>query len=263
MLIGGAVVLLPRPEPSTTVGRTGPAAPTLEEGVLTVGVAPTPPYSIPGAQGPVGFDVDVVREVASRLGLGTRIVPAGEDPFALLQDGGADVAAGARISAELEERVNLSDPYLRVLQALAVNRDARPDLDGLDDLGEGDEVAVVEGSTGHAWATAALQPDAIVLRPYRTLEAAAVALAAGSVDGLIADEAAAMAALEGRPSLLIVDAVPTGTGLGIAVDPGNGRLLAAVNEALVGIAADGTYDRLYDRYGSALPPGGRITSGRR
>jgi ABC-type amino acid transport substrate-binding protein len=262
LVLGGIFLLLPRPETPLTVERAAAGVTTLEDGVLTVGAAPTSPYSLSGPEGPTGFEVDVAREVARRLGMEPRLVPVEGDPFSPLVEGRADVVvAGAPISVELEGRVNLSEPYVRVLQALVVNADARPDLTELDDLAEGDDVAVVESTTGQAWATSALKPEAIEIRPFPDVEAAAVALAAGAVDALVVDEVEAMAASDARESLRILEKVPTGAGLGIAVDPRNGALLTAVNRALADMAVDGTYDRIYDRFRVALPPGGRITAG--
>lgn len=263
LLLGGFFLLLPRPETPSAVGRSAATVRTLEEGVLTVGAVPTSPYSLSGPEGPTGFDVDIAREVARRLGLEFRLLAAKlDDPFSSLVEGRADVVvAGAPITVELEGLVNLSEPYMRVLQALVVNADVRPDLTGLDDLVEGDDIAVVDGTTGHAWAASALEPEAIGVTPYPDLEAAAVALAAGAIDALIADEAEAMVATDDRESLRVLETVPTGAGLGIAVDPGNGALLTAVNRALADMAVDGTYDRIYDRFRVALPPAGRITGG--
>lgn len=259
-MVGAFILLFPRAE--RPVEQASAEVQTIEEGVLTVGAVPAPPFSIPGTAGPVGFDVDLAREVARRLGLEARLTSGEGDPFAPLVARRADVVvAGAPITDDLESRVNLSAPYVRVLQALVVNADVRPDLAGLADLGEGDEVAVVEGSPGHVWATSALEPEAIEIDPYADLDAAAVALAAGAVDALVTTEVDAQAAAGSRPSLRIAETVPTGQGLAIAVDPQNAALLTAVNEALGDMAADGTYDRIYDRYESTLPPGGRITAG--
>lgn len=127
------------------------------------------------------------------------------------------VVAAALATADLEARVNLSQPYLRVLQALVVNADVRPDLRSRDDL-------------------------------------------AGDVDAVLVDEADAVAAVGVRPILRIIETIPTGAGLAIAVDPRNGSLLEAINEALAAMAAEGAYDRIYERYGSSLPPGGLITA---
>lgn len=260
-MVGAFILFFPRPERNVEQARA--EIHTIEDGVLTVGAVPAPPYSIPGAAGPMGFEVDLVTEVARRIGLEARMMPAEQgDPFASLVARDSDVVvAGTAITDELESRVNLSETYLRLLQAVVVNADVRPDLAGLDDLVEGDEVAVIEGSTGHAWATTSLEPEAIELDPYPNVEAAAVALAAGAVDALLATEVEAMAAAGARPSLRVAETVPTGEGLGIAVDPENGALLAAVNEALADMAADGTYDRIFDRHEATLPPGGRITAG--
>ena len=204
----------------------------------------------------------MVSEVARRLGLEARILPATGDPLTALEEGFADVSvAGARISVELEARVNLSQPYLRVVQGLVVNADVRPDLKGLGDLVQGDDVAVVEGSTGHAWAAATLEPEAFDLRPYPDAEGAVEALTAGAIDAALIDEAEGVAAVRVRPVLRMAETVPTGAGLGIAVDPRNDALLHAINEALLAMTADGTYDMVYDRYQRALPPSGRITAG--
>lgn len=230
--------------------------------MLTVWASPAPPYSLEGAGGPAGFEVDLVSEVARRLGLEARILPATGDPLTALEEGFADVVvAGARVSVEIEARVNLSQPYLRVVQGLVVNADVRPDLRGLGDLVQGDDVAVIEGSTGQVWAAANLEPEALDVRLYPDAEGAVEALTAGDVDAVLIDEAEAMAAVRVRPVLRMAETVPTGAGLGIAVDPRNGALLHAINEALLAMTADGTYDRMYDRYRRALPPSGRITAG--
>ncbi len=263
--VGAALLLIPRPErrhtPLTETASDGEAIRTVEDGVLTVGSVPVPPFSEPGAEGPQGFDVDLAAEVARRLGLRPRLVDAEGDPFAGLVTGDVDVVlAAAPITDELEERVNLSDPYVRLHQALVVNVDVRPDLAGTEGLVEGDDVAVIAGSTGQAWATSHLEPSAIDVQPYPSVEGAAVVLAAGVVDALITDEVSAMTATASRESLRITETIATGEGLGIAVDPHNAALLQAVNAALEEIMADGTYDRLYDRYEDILPPGGRITA---
>jgi ABC-type amino acid transport substrate-binding protein len=257
----GAVLLMPRPESDPPAEPAGADVPTLDDGTLTVWARPTHPYSLAAVQGPVGFEIDIVTEVARRLGLQARVVAAEGDPFAALVEGRADaVVAAALATADLEARVNLSQPYLRVVQALVVNADVRPDLRSRDDLVEGDDVAVVEGDTGHTWAVATLEPEALEIHVYPDAESAAVALTAGDVDAVLVDEADAVAAVGVRPVLRIIETVPTGAGLAIAVDPRNGSLLRAINESLVAMAADGAYDRIYERYGSSLPPGGRITA---
>jgi ABC-type amino acid transport substrate-binding protein len=117
----------------------------------------------------------------------------------------------------------------------------------------------VPGSAGEVWARTHLEPLAVDLVEFPTSRDAAVALAAGAVDAVVADEVAAMAQTSSRESLRVVETPVTGEGMAMAVDPANPILLDAVNDVLGDIVADGTYDRLYDRYGDALPVGGRIT----
>jgi ABC-type amino acid transport substrate-binding protein len=264
IVAAAAVLLIPRRETGTVpasdpLAGTGPRL-TREEGVLTVEARPVPPFAMPGAGRPAGFEIDLVDEVARRLGLRPDVVEAEGDPFASLVGGEADIAvAAARVTPELEERVNLSEPYLVVRQALVINVDIRPDVQSPANLVEGDQVGVVPGRTGEVWARSHLEPMAVELVEYPTLGDAVVALSAGAVDAVIADEAAAMGQTSTREQLRVVDTMATGEGMAMAVDPANPALLEAVNEALGGIIADGTYDQLYQRYGDALPPGGRIT----
>jgi ABC-type amino acid transport substrate-binding protein len=264
-IVGAAAVLLiPRPE-SGSVPVGDPIAGrgsqlTHQEGVLAVEVRPVPPFAVPGPGGPAGFEIDLVDEVARRLSLRPDVAEAEGDPFASLLQGDADVVvAAARVTPKLEARVNLSEPYLVVRQAVVINIDVRPDVQSSADLTEGDEVAVVPGTTGEAWARSHLEPMAVGVVSYSTLGDAVVALSAGAVDAVVADEAAAMAQTSTREHLRVVETMATGEGMAMAIDPDNPALLEAVNDALGDMVADGTYDRLYDRYGDTLPLGGRIT----
>lgn len=263
-VVAGVILLIPRQEgpPAPVAVSGGGMPPTLENGVLMAGTAPAPPF-VSVAPGSVsGFAVDLVTEVARRLGLRLRFVEADPaDPYAALALGELDVVvSAARTTPELEERVNLTDPYYRVRQAVVVNHDVRPDLAGVAGLGEGDQVGVVEGSTAQAWVLAHLAPSAIGVRTFADADQAAIGLEAGAVDAVILDETSAGTEAAPRMSLQIVETIVTGEGLAIAVDPGNPVLLDAVNDVLSELVDDGTYDRLYDRYGESLPAGGRITA---
>jgi ABC-type amino acid transport substrate-binding protein len=264
-VVAGALLLIPRPEgPSLPVADSerGGRPVTLEDGILTTGAAVAPPFVSPAAGGVSGFDVNLITEIARRLGLRLRLVrDDASDPYAGLVAGRLDVVvAAARITPNLEERVNLSEPYFSVRQAVLVNIAARPELTGLAGLTEGGRVGVVEGSTAHAWAVAHLALTAIEVQPYPDADQVVLALATGAVDAVITDELSAEAETASRESFQVVETIATGEGIGIAVDPGNPALLGAVNGALAELVADGTYDRLYDRHAGSLPAGGRITS---
>jgi ABC-type amino acid transport substrate-binding protein len=133
---------------ATATGATGPSIPTfttLTEGVLQVGscLDYAPFESIKGGD-EVGFDVDMVEEIASRLGLQVEWLTASFDTiFTAVAGGQFDmVAAASTITEEREQTVDFSAPYFNSRQALVVNTELTPDLSAYDQLQAGDVVGV-------------------------------------------------------------------------------------------------------------------------
>src|SRR5512134_3161072 len=131
--------------PTETTAATGPtgetgAAPefaTLTDGVLAVGSClDYPPFETVEGGEEVGFDVELVEEIASRLGLTVEWVRADFDTIFTAVGGGQFdmVAAAATITPEREETVDFSDPYFNSRQALVVNTNETPDLASTDQL---------------------------------------------------------------------------------------------------------------------------------
>jgi len=250
-------------EPTTPAGdeeeADAPEFATLEDGVLTVGSdIPYPPFEFRRGGELIGLDIDLVNEIASRLGLETNIIDTGFDTiFTQLAGGRYDVViAASTITPEREEQVNFSDPYYNAQQSLTVNVNETPDIQSVDDLSEGDVIAVQGGTTGKAWAEDNL-PEGIEIRSFPEGPDGYTALEAGDVTGVINDEPTALAEIAGREGLELVQQIPTGESYGIAVDPENEELLDAINQVLAEIIEDGTYEDIYSRY-EDLPPGGNI-----
>ncbi|MGH2757484.1 MAG: basic amino acid ABC transporter substrate-binding protein, partial [Actinomycetota bacterium] len=230
---------------------------TLEDGMLTVGSdIPYPPFEYKKDGELIGLDMDLINEIADRLGLETEIIDTGFDTiFTQLAGGRYDVViAASTITPEREEQVNFSDPYYNAQQSLTVNTAERSDIKSVDDLKEGDVIAVQGGTTGKAWAEDNLA-EGIEIRSFPEGPDGYTALEAGDVDGVINDEPTALAEIAARENLELVEQIPTGEAYGIAVDPENEELLDAVNEVLAEIIEDGTYEEIYSRY-KDLPPGG-------
>jgi ABC-type amino acid transport substrate-binding protein len=254
-------------------GEQTPEAPqftTLEEGILTVGSdIPYPPFEFREEGELVGFDMDLINEIAGRLELETEIVDTDFDTiFSDLAAARFDVViAASTITPEREEEVNFSEPYFNAQQSLAVNSGERSDIASTDDLGDGDVVAVQDGTTGEMWAEENLTGQGVEARAFPEGPDLYTALEAGQVDGAVNDEPSAIAEVSERPGLEIVQVIDTGEEYGIAVNPDNEELLEAVNQALAEIIEDGTYDEIYDRYpncddepgGDCLAPSGRVT----
>jgi ABC-type amino acid transport substrate-binding protein len=250
-------------------GTTAPEITTIEEGILTVGTdLPYPPFEYREGGELTGFDVELMDEIASRIGLETEYVDSPFDTiFTDLANGQFDVViSGATITPEREQEVNFSEPYFNSLQALVVGDDS--DIAAFEDMGEGDTVSVQTGTTGEIWAEENLQPAGVEIRAFPEYPPVYNALEAGQVDGVVYDESSAIPETFNRPGLEVVDTVDTGEAYGIAVDPNNEDLLDAVNEALQGMIDDGTYDQIFDGYPNCeeeevetcMVPGGRVSA---
>lgn len=270
VLLLGAACRQPAAPPGDG-GGDGTAAPevtTIEEGILTVGTdLPYPPFEYREGGELTGFDVEIMDEIASRIGLETEYVDSPFDTiFTDLANGQFDVViSGATITPEREQQVNFSDPYFNSLQALVVSDDS--DIASFDDLGEGDAVSVQSGTTGEIWAEDNLQPNGVEIRAFPEYPPVYNALEAGQVDGVVYDESSAIPETFNRPGLEVVDTVDTGEAYGIAVDPANEDLLDAINQALADMIEDGTYDEIFANYPNCeeeevetcMVPGGRVT----
>lgn len=130
----------------------------VEAGKLIVAsdLAYPPMESVPdGATDPVGFEVDMMKEIASRLGLTCEYLPAQkfDTIIATIKEGGkADVGASSfTITDERKEEVDFTDSFMDSNQALVTRTDATDTTeDALNVAGK--KIAVQSGTTGEDWA---------------------------------------------------------------------------------------------------------------
>lgn len=231
---------------------------TLEEGTLAVGSdVPFPPFEFEEDGELTGFDVDLVEEMASRLGVDVNWVDTAFDTiFTQLAAGQFDMVASATtITEERQQTVSFTDPYYRAQQALTVNVDEAGDIASVEDLGDGDSVAVQTGTTGESWANENLGSAGVQVRTFPEAGDTFTAAEAGQVTGVIFDEPAAVDAAQGRDALEVVDTIDTNEEFGFPVNPENDALLDAANQALAEMIADGTYDDIYAEYFPDAPAG--------
>ncbi len=223
---------------------------TIEAGKLTIGSdIPYAPFEDFDASGQaIGFDVDLMNEIARRLGL----EPVWRDTdfdtiFTQLAQGNFDVVASATtITADRELMVDFTTPYFNANQALTININETPDITGWHDLKSGDAVAVQTGTTGAIWAKANLEPLGVVVREFVQPPDCFVALEGGQVQGAIIDIDPSLEAESTRPGIKVAEEIITGESYGFAVNPANTALLAAINAAFADMLADGFYQTTYD-----------------
>jgi polar amino acid transport system substrate-binding protein len=235
-----------------------PAFGTIVDGTLTVGSdIPFPPFEFRENDELTGFDVELIEEIALRLGLGTEWVPTDfETIFTQLASARFDVVASATtITPEREEMINFTRPYYRAQQALIVNAQETPDVQSVDDIGDGHVVAVQRGTTGEAWARENLEPQGAQIRSFPQAPDTYTALEAGSVTAVVFDEPSAVEEAQQRTGLEVVDAMDTGEEYGFGVNPANEELLDEINRVLDEIIEDGTYQQIYERWFPDAPAG--------
>jgi len=245
---------------ATTASTAAAESLTQTDGVLTVGSdIPFPPFEdFDDAGNVIGFDADIINEMASRLGLTAEWVDTDFDTiFTQLATGRFDVVASATtITPERAQQVNFTNPYYNAQQALTVNTDLTPGLRSTDSLGEGHSVAVQTGTTGAAWAAENLGPKGVDVREFPGAPDTYNALEAGQVDGVIFDEPSAVEESANRAGLEVVEVIATNELYGFGVDPARQALLDQLNAAFDAMVGDGTYQTIYDKWFEA--PAGSV-----
>lgn len=198
----------------------------------------------------VGFDVDVVTAVCAKINCKAEFVTTGWDGiFAALDQGQFDlVASGVSITEERKAAMDFTDPYIINSQAILI----RVDDQGLavGDFEQGAKKLAAQANT-----TDAALAETIVgkenVQAYDTFNAAILALQNKDVDGVVINGANASAYEQEFAGQLIagikdLQADP----LGLVFRKGDGNV-AAFNEGLAAIKADGTLDQLMAKYWTA------------
>lgn len=217
-------------------------------GTLTIGSdIPYPPFEFGDPPDFKGFDIDLINDVAKRMGLDSVVIkPTSFDTiFTDVAQGKFDVViSAATITKERQQTVNFSQPYYESEQALLVPDGS--DIKTVEDL-EGKNVAAQNGTTGLDFAKN--ETGASQVRGYPNGPAAIAALQAGQVDATIIDQpVAADAVAKGQTGFEIATNIPTGEFYGIAMAKDTPELEKAVNDALSEIKKDGTLNDIYNEW---------------
>jgi ABC-type amino acid transport substrate-binding protein len=120
------------------------------KGEIAIGVKyDVPPFGVKNPQsGDIeGFDIDVGKAIANKLGVKPKFIEAISDnriPF--LKNGTADlILSTMTINKERDQEIDFSEPYFVARGRVLVGPDS--DVKGVDDLGKGDSVCTALGST--------------------------------------------------------------------------------------------------------------------
>ncbi|NWG21005.1 MAG: amino acid ABC transporter substrate-binding protein [Chloroflexi bacterium] len=193
---------------------------------------------------PAGYDIDLARAVAAKLGVQAEFVPTGLDAiYDDLAARRADMAVSALPYAPAPGwRARFSRFYFNAGQVLVV-RAGSPVVSEADLSGR--VVGVALGTDADTYARRRLAEGLhVTLRAtYDEPADALAALQRGDLDAAIVDHAAALIALAHAPELRIVAALTLEPYV-IAVAPESYRLHDAINQALDELRAEGFFDEL-------------------
>jgi ABC-type amino acid transport substrate-binding protein len=221
----------------------------VEPGVLTVGVdasAPGALHSDPSAPGFEGFEVDLMTEVAARLGVTYRYCGG---PWAGLIDqlraGKLDaIVTAATITDERKRLVDFSEPYFEYRLGIAVRRHGA--IRSLADL-DGKRLAVRIATVAAQFVQT--RAKAAEVRSYHTNVEAYESLRAGVVDAWVEDAPIVQWFVDRLPELELAGTIAeTEAHYAVMFRKGNDTVRLAVDHVLAQLKADGTYDRLFERW---------------
>jgi ABC-type amino acid transport substrate-binding protein len=222
-----------------------------DHSVLVVGTsADYPPYeSIDIKTGQiVGFDIDILHEIANRLG---KKLVLQDMPFATLifalRAGEIDmIAAGMSPTPRRSKFVQFSDTYLDGDGFVIVTQKGKFEPKGLDDL-VGKSVVVSSGHTAEAFME---KQKGVNLIRLKDVSLGLVSLQVGSADAFVCSGTVFRSILKKKNTieLAVFPLVGTGDTCAFALKLDNQKLGYEINKVLSEIKQDGTLEQLKDKW---------------
>ncbi len=220
-----------------------------DDNVLTMATnAAFPPYEFYENETIVGIDAEIAGEIAKKLGMELEIVDTEFGSIiAGVQSGKYDMGmAGLTVTDERKEMVNFTSSYATGIQSVIVTEDS--DIKTIDDL-EGKKIGVQQDTTGHIYAADDYGDEMVT--PFNKGADAVAALSSGKVDCVIIDNEPAKSFVKANKGLKILDTDYAVEDYAICIAKENTELLEKVNKALEELIADGTVQKIVDKYISA------------
>jgi glutamate transport system substrate-binding protein len=230
-------------EPGTPLGDIQQA------GEITIGVKyDVPPFGFnnPETNEVEGFDVDLGKAVAERLGVRPKFIEAISDnriPF--LMDGTADlILSTMTINEERVGEIDFSDPYYIAKGRILTSKD-NTEITGIDSLA-GKKVCTALGSTYEA--TLKEQAPEADLQLVDSYSECLELLQNGSVDAISTDDVILTGMIIQDDSLHLVGEELTQEPYGAGIKKGNTELQDFVNETFEEFKSDGRYEATFEKW---------------
>jgi ABC-type amino acid transport substrate-binding protein len=228
---------------------------TLKPSVLRIGTYfVNPPFEFISGHDGVGFEVDLMNEIARRLDLHAVFVNTRwEVIFSEMQHNLYDcIVGGITITPDRQRLLAWSVPYMTTTLSLVVDAARSPAAMTLADL-KGAAVGVQAATTDYNAAVAmqrAGQIGSAKVYPFAQIADAMTDLAAGRITAVMKVYPVAAWLARQTPGLHILGQVPDDPqALGIGFNRRNPGLVAAIGRSLADMQQDGSYKILASRWG--------------
>ena len=217
-----------------------------QETLTMVTNAEFPPYEYKEGDNVVGIDADVAQAIADKLGMKLEIVDTKFDAIIPgVQSGKYDMGmAGMTVTPDREKSVAFSDSYAKGIQSIIVKQGS--DIKSVDDLSEKSKIGVQLGTTGDIYAKDDFGDEAV--QEFDKGADAVQALLAGKIDCVIIDNEPAKSFVAANDGLEILSTSYAEEEYAICFKKDNTELQTKVNNALKELIADGTLQKIVNKY---------------
>lgn len=198
----------------------------------------------------VGFDVDLMKEIAKAAGFEVKFINTPWDGiFNALNNGDRDIImSGITITDKRKEVVDFARPYFLAHQLILTNKNLT--IKSIKDL-DGKLIAVVNASAGDIAASNAFGKASTNIRRFDNTPLALEELANGGVDAMIGDVGVLQYYAKQNPEKHFNQCRDPNFEeqyFGIGIAKGNKTVLDAVNKGLEAVIANGTYNEVYKKW---------------
>jgi ABC-type amino acid transport substrate-binding protein len=227
----------------------------MKPGTLSIGTYfVNPPFEYVSGGQRIGFEVDLVNEIAARLSLAAVFVDTEwETILQQMQAGQYDcIVGGITITPERQRLLAWSTPYMTTTLSLVVDGRRSPNMRRMADFRNA-SVGVQAATTDYDIAIRMQRKGeigSVKVYPFARIQDAMVDLAAGRITAVMKVYPVAAWLARQTPGLVIAAQVPDDPQpLGIGFRHDQPELLAAVNRILTDLQRDGSYARLAQKWG--------------
>ena len=218
------------------------------------------PFNYTNADGTLGgFDIEIANAICADMQVTCEIMAQDWDGIIPgLKAGKYDaIVAAMSVTPERAQQVAFTDPYFSNALVFLAKKDSSFDPSNSSDI-DSHSIAAQRSTISSQWLEKAYPKADIKL--YDTLSNAFLDLGSGRVDAMISDKLPAIEWLSspsGSNYVLKGDEIDINDNFAIAVRPGD-VLQAKINTSLSNIKANGTYDKIKQKY-FAVPASATLT----